>query len=90
VRVVNLNEGDSVAALAVLYFDDLTRGVDVGGDARTPNSPQSASPAEADAESDIEAEADTDLETDTETDQETDLDTEPELDDPTDAIPVGA
>ena len=34
VRVVNLGEGDSVAALAVLYHADLTRGVDVGGDGR--------------------------------------------------------
>ncbi len=32
VRVVNLGEGDSVAALAVLKQEDLDRGVDAGGD----------------------------------------------------------
>jgi hypothetical protein len=32
VRIVRLNEGDSVAALAVLTYEDLNRGVDVGGD----------------------------------------------------------
>ena len=32
VRVVNLNEGDTVAAVAVLYHEDLNRGVDGGGD----------------------------------------------------------
>jgi DNA gyrase subunit A len=37
VRVVNLGEGDSVAALTVLYHADLERGVDVGGDASPAN-----------------------------------------------------
>jgi DNA gyrase subunit A len=32
VRIVNLMEGDSVAAVAVLTYEDLTRGVDAGGD----------------------------------------------------------
>ena len=34
VRVVNLGDGDSVAALAVLFHADMTRGVDIGGDGR--------------------------------------------------------
>ena len=32
VRIMNLQEGDSVAAVAVLTYEDLNRGVDVGGD----------------------------------------------------------
>jgi DNA gyrase subunit A len=60
VRVVNLGEGDSVAALAVLHHADLTRGVDVGGDGRP--APNGAAPvAGGDADGEGDADGDDDL-----------------------------
>ena len=81
VRVVNLGEGDSVAALAVLYFDDLERGVDVGGDGKP--APAGSVRAAALASTGAGAEngdLDGDAELDTELDAEAELDADAELD----------
>ena len=61
VRVVNLDEGDSVAALAVLYHDDLERGVDVGGDGKAApggNGALASALAAHGVDGDLDAEAD--------------------------------
>lgn len=76
VRVVNLGEGDSVAALAVLYYDDLTRGVDVGGDGRAMTdgiAAQGAALAESDGE-DGNLEDETELAADEGWDEQSDSD----------------
>ena len=78
VRVVNLGEGDSVAALAVLYHADLTRGVDVGGDGRLAPIGNGAS-ITADAALDVD---DNDAEGDP--DGEVTLSVANDLDEPTD------
>jgi DNA gyrase subunit A len=81
VRVVNLGDGDSVAALAVLYHADLTRGVDVGGDAHP-----AAGDAQAQAAVLAAGGGDFEDEGDTEPDVERDPDALPEPDEPDDAV----
>ena len=97
VRVVNLGEGDSVAALAVLYFDDLERGVDVSGDGKPAPAGSVRAAAlggngageengdlDGDAELDAEAELDADVEN--ELDDLTESDEELDPDEPGDAV----
>ncbi len=86
VRVVNLGEGDSVAALAVLYYADLTRGVDVGGDGRpAPDAGQAAEPILA-REAGDEEELASQMESDVESSADPDFDALPDPDDVDSAV----
>lgn len=85
VRVVNLSEGDSVVALTVLHHADLTRGVDVSGDASGSPFADGAAAQQTDGGAELEELEESDELDELEALDEADLDASDDLDDADDS-----